>query len=109
MLRQVLDNLIGNAVKYTRPGSRAQVLVAVERSADAARISVADQGIGIPADQRQKVLSQFHRAHTGQGYAGTGLGLAICQRVIERHGGSIDIAENPGGGTIVTITLPQPS
>ncbi|MGI5239430.1 PAS domain S-box protein [Dactylosporangium sp. CA-139066] len=108
MLRQVLDNLIGNAVKYTRPGSRAQVSVTAEHTAGVARISVADHGIGIPADQRQKVLSQFHRAHTGEGYAGTGLGLAICQRVIERHGGTIDIAENPGGGTVVTVTLPQP-
>jgi PAS domain S-box-containing protein len=109
MLRQVLDNLIGNAVKYTRPGTRAQVTIGAQHAGAAARISVADRGIGIPADQRAQVLSQFHRAHTGQGYAGTGLGLAICQRVIERHGGTIDIADNPGGGTIVTITLPQPA
>ncbi|MEV6929329.1 ATP-binding protein [Dactylosporangium sp. NPDC051485] len=108
MLRQVLDNLIGNAVKYTRPGSRAEVTVSAERGPSQVCIRVADRGIGIPADQRQKVLSQFHRAHTGQGYAGTGLGLAICQRVIDRHGGTIDIAENPGGGTLVTVTLSQP-
>ncbi|MER7009602.1 PAS domain S-box protein [Dactylosporangium sp. NPDC000555] len=109
MLRQVLDNLIGNAVKYTRPGSRAQVTVAADHAGPAVRISVADRGIGIPADQRRQVLSQFHRAHTGQGYAGTGLGLAICQRVIERHGGAIEISENPGGGTVVTVTLPHPA
>ncbi|GAA2362798.1 PAS domain S-box protein [Dactylosporangium salmoneum] len=109
MLRQVLDNLVGNAVKYTRPGSRAEVTVSAERGPAQVCIRVADRGIGIPADQRQKVLSQFHRAHTSQGYAGTGLGLAICQRVIDRHGGTIEIAENPGGGTLVTVTLPQPS
>ncbi|MER7282878.1 PAS domain S-box protein [Dactylosporangium sp. NPDC000244] len=108
MLRQVLDNLVGNAVKYTRPGRRAEVTVAAGRSGGTARITVADRGIGIPADQRRQVLSSFHRAHTGQGYAGTGLGLAIVQRVVDRHGGTIGIEENPGGGTVVTISLPQP-
>ncbi|WP_432993106.1 PAS domain S-box protein [Dactylosporangium sp. CA-233914] len=109
MLRQVLDNLVGNAVKYTAPGTRPYVRVTAERTGAAARISVADRGIGIPPDERRSVLSSFHRAHAGQGYAGTGLGLAICQRVVDRHGGGIDIDDNPGGGTIVSITLPQPT
>nr|BFE61183.1 hypothetical protein GCM10020063_057090 [Dactylosporangium thailandense] len=86
----------------------AEVAVAALRSGGTARITVADRGIGIPADQRRQVLSSFHRAHTGQGYAGTGLGLAIVQRVVDRHGGTIGIEENPGGGTVVTISLPQP-
>ncbi|WP_433607585.1 sensor histidine kinase [Dactylosporangium sp. CA-139114] len=76
-------------------GHRAEVSVAAGRRGGTARITVADRGIGIPADQRRQVLSSFHRAHTGQGYAGIGLGLAIVQRVVDRHGGTIGIGRTP--------------
>jgi Histidine kinase-, DNA gyrase B-, and HSP90-like ATPase len=69
-------------------------------------VRVADRGIGIPAGQRDAVFDTFHRAHVDGGYSGTGLGLAICQRIVHRHGGTISVADNPGGGSAFTFTLP---
>jgi signal transduction histidine kinase/CHASE3 domain sensor protein len=106
MLRQLLTNLIGNAVKYTRTGEPAHVEVSAVTADDEVQLMVDDRGIGIPADQRLDVFTAFHRAPTERPYAGTGLGLAICQRVAERHGGSIVATDSPGGGTRMVVTLP---
>ncbi|MDR7320661.1 MULTISPECIES: ATP-binding protein [Catenuloplanes] len=107
MIRQVLDNLIGNALKYTRAQQPAEISITTEKSTDEwATICVADRGIGIPAEQRHSVFTSFHRAHPEQPYTGTGLGLAICWRIVDRHGGSIAIDDNPGGGTRIHLTLP---
>ncbi|GIF22965.1 signal transduction histidine kinase [Actinoplanes tereljensis] len=108
MVRQLLDNLIGNALKYTRPGQLAHVVISAHPAPDGrVRIDIADRGIGIPADEQPRVFTSFHRVaqHAG-GYPGTGLGLAICHRVVERHGGDIVAADNPGGGTLISFTLP---
>ncbi|WP_245666022.1 ATP-binding protein [Actinoplanes subtropicus] len=107
MLRHVLDNLIGNAVKYVRPGRAAQVeITATPAGPGWARIEVADRGIGIPDADKPAVFERFHRAPAAAGYAGTGLGLAICKRIVERHGGEIGVGDNPGGGTRFHFTLP---
>ncbi len=109
MLRHLLDNLIGNALKYVRPGTVAQVDVTGEQEAGGwVRIEIADRGIGIPDGDKPDVFERFHRAHAEAGYTGTGLGLAICRRVVERHGGRIGVADNPGGGTRFHFTLPAP-
>jgi PAS domain S-box-containing protein len=109
MLRHVLENLVGNALKYVRPGSAARVdVMAGEAAAGFARIEVADRGIGIPDAEKPAIFERFHRAHAGADYAGTGLGLAICKRIVERHGGDIAVADNPGGGTRFSFTLPTP-
>ncbi|GID30538.1 sensor histidine kinase [Paractinoplanes brasiliensis] len=108
LLRHVIDNLIGNAVKYTPAGCRAEVEVTAEAcSGGTVRIVVADRGIGIPVADRPKVFDAFHRSANSGGYPGTGLGLAICRRIIERHGGQIGVDENPGGGSRFWFTLPQ--
>jgi signal transduction histidine kinase len=108
MLRHVLENLLGNAVKYVRPGELARVdVTAGPASAGWTRIEVADRGIGIPDEDKPDVFERFHRAPTAAGYAGTGLGLAICRRIVERHGGETGVADNPGGGTRFHITLPE--
>ncbi len=105
LLRQLLDNLVGNAVKYVAPGVRPTVaLVAREVEGDL-EVTVADNGIGIPPAQRHRVFDTFARAHAS-GYSGTGLGLAICQRVVDRHGGRIWVEEAPSEGTRITFTLP---
>jgi signal transduction histidine kinase len=107
MLRHVLDNLIGNAVKYVRPGASARVgITATPAGPGRTRIEVADRGIGIPDAEKPAVFERFHRAHAAAGYAGTGLGLAICKRIVERHGGEIGVDDNPGGGTRFHFTLP---
>jgi signal transduction histidine kinase len=107
MIRQMMDNLIGNAIKYTRDSEPAQVRITADRLDDEwAEIQVSDRGIGIPSDQRTSIFESFSRAHRGQPYAGTGLGLAICRRVVDRHGGTISVDDNPLGGTRFHIVLP---
>ncbi|MEV0128645.1 ATP-binding protein [Dactylosporangium sp. NPDC050688] len=107
LLRQLLDNLIGNALKYTPPGQPARVDVcATPQGTGWVRVDVADRGIGIPEGQHDAIFTGFHRAHRTADYAGTGLGLAICQRVVERHGGTISASDNPGGGARLSFTLP---
>ena len=107
LLRQVLDNLIGNAFKYVAPGVVPRVVIDAHRDDDGwARVRVRDNGIGIPPAQRERVFDSFHRV-SGEKYQGTGLGLAICKRVIQRHGGTIVVIDNPDGqGTCFEFTLP---
>ncbi|GII19831.1 ATP-binding protein [Planomonospora parontospora] len=105
LVRQLVDNLLGNAVKYVRPGQGAEVEVrSLPAPPGRVRIEVADRGIGIPPGQHQAIFAGFHRA--AGGYTGTGLGLAICERIVERHGGAIIAEDNPGGGARFRFTLP---
>ncbi|SDT26894.1 sensor histidine kinase [Actinoplanes derwentensis] len=106
LTRQLLDNLIGNAVKYTAPGVVPRLTVTGALRDGSVEVTVADNGIGIPAGQHAAIFGNFHRAHRDAGYTGTGLGLAICKRIVERHGGVIAAADNPGGGSRFTFTLP---
>jgi signal transduction histidine kinase len=107
MLRHVLDNLIGNALKYVPPGRGARIDVTAEPGLPGwTRVEIADRGIGIPDEDKASIFESFHRAHAAAGYAGTGLGLAICRRIVERHGGVIGVTDNPGGGTRFHFTLP---
>ncbi|MDR7275757.1 ATP-binding protein [Catenuloplanes atrovinosus] len=108
MVLQLVDNLIGNAVTYTPPGESAHLEVTSADTGDGwVRVEVADRGIGIPAGQHQAVFNDFHRAHPAAGYSGTGLGLAICRRIVTRHGGTIGVEDNPGGGARFWFTLPS--
>ncbi|MFB9718440.1 ATP-binding protein [Planobispora longispora] len=108
LIRQLLDNLIGNAIKYTPPGRAARVDITAHSAGDGwVRLEVADRGIGIPPGEHQAIFASFHRVATA--YSGTGLGLAICQRIVERHGGTIAAGDNPGGGARFSITLPAAS
>lgn len=110
-MRQVLGNLVGNALKYVAPGARPVVDVTAEVvNGTGVRIYVTDRGIGIPAELRAEVLKPFVRTPTTAAdranYPGTGLGLAICHRIIERHDGTLLLRPNPGGGTVAVIELP---
>ena len=104
-VRRVLANLIGNAIKYSPAGGRVEVRL--DASDDAARISVRDEGIGIPADARERVFERGYRASTAQGISGTGLGLFISAEIVKLHGGGIACAAAPDRGTVFTITLPR--
>ncbi|GAB7041830.1 hypothetical protein JCM9533A_56800 [Catenuloplanes niger JCM 9533] len=106
MLRHVLENLVGNAVKYTRPGETPQIEIVSVPAGARTRIEVADHGIGVPEVDRARVFDAFHRSPNGADRPGTGLGLAICQRIVERHGGEIGVESNAGGGSRFWFTLP---
>ncbi|GAA2554232.1 hypothetical protein GCM10010435_25850 [Winogradskya consettensis] len=108
LVRQLFDNLISNAVKYTAPGVTPHLSIATTSDAGGMlTISITDNGIGIPAGQHDAIFDNFHRAHRAAGYAGTGLGLGICQRIVHRHGGTIRATDNPTGGSRFTFTLPS--
>lgn len=101
----VLQNLVANAVKFT--GDRPPVVrVGAQRRGAVVEVVVEDDGIGIPADQRDRVFDMFQRLHARERYDGSGIGLSVCQRVVERHGGTIRI-ETPatGRGTRFVFTL----
>ncbi|MEV0901293.1 ATP-binding protein [Actinoplanes sp. NPDC049802] len=108
MIRQLLDNLIGNALKYTLPGQPARIDISAHRRPGDShhRIVIADRGIGIPDNEKPHVFASFRRAGNHGNRPGTGLGLAICQRIVDRHHGTITAADNPGGGTRIHFTLP---
>jgi signal transduction histidine kinase len=107
LLAHVLDNLIGNALKYTPSGAEAQVSVsACVLPGGTVRVEVADRGIGVPDADRSRIFDAFHRCGNSAGYQGSGLGLAICRRIVERHGGRIGVDDNPGGGSLFWFTLP---
>ena len=109
LVRQVLDNLIGNAVKYVAPGVGPAVSVAGEEREGWLHVTVTDNGIGVPEEHRRRIFENFQRAHA-EDYRGTGLGLAICQRAVERHGGTITVAERlEGQGSVFEFTLPAAS
>ncbi len=106
LVRQLVDNLIGNAVKYVAPGVGPVVSVAGEERDGWLHVTVTDNGIGVPDAHRRRIFESFQRAHAAD-YRGTGLGLAICQRAVERHGGTITVAERPEGqGSVFEFTLP---
>jgi signal transduction histidine kinase len=106
LVRQVLDNLIGNAAKYVAPGVSPDIRVDAAEEHGWVEVTVSDNGIGIDPAQRERVFDSFHRA-SKDGYAGTGLGLAICKRIVERHGGTIRVDANPTGGSSFVFTLPS--
>ena len=106
LLRELFTNLVGNALKYRRPDTPARILVGWRVPAlDAIEITVADNGIGVPAEHRERVFGLFQRLHGRGQYPGTGVGLAICKRIVEEHAGAITLAETPGGGCTVCVRL----
>ncbi len=106
-LQQVLVNLLDNAVKYSPNGGR--VTAKVENAPDAVRISVADQGLGIPAAEQQRVFEKFYRLDTDLSRAGggTGLGLYITRELVRRMGGTVSVESEPGVGSTFTVELPR--
>ncbi|WP_230860318.1 sensor histidine kinase [Actinoplanes aureus] len=107
LVRQLIDNLVGNAIKYTAPDVVPALRIGATQDETMVTISIADNGIGIPEGQHEAIFGNFHRAHVNSGYLGTGLGLAICRRIVERHGGTITASDNPAGGSCFTFTLPK--
>jgi len=104
-LRQVLSNLIENAIKYSPSGEEVEVRAQPENGR--VRISVTDRGPGIPRDQQRLIFEKFGRADVaGVSKPGTGLGLFIARSIAEAHGGTVDVRSSPDAGATFTLTLP---
>jgi PAS domain S-box-containing protein len=111
-MRQLLQNLIGNALKFNRIGVTPKVRVTAKEKRDkngkikAYALTVADNGIGFDEKYLDRIFAVFQRLHSREAYQGTGIGLAICRKIVERHGGTITAKNNPDAGAIFIITLP---
>ncbi|MFC4242263.1 sensor histidine kinase [Gryllotalpicola reticulitermitis] len=107
-LRQVLGNLIGNAVRYTPGGSPIEIRVSADPRAGRASLEVVDHGEGVPPQIREKIFERFWRADTSRTRetGGSGLGLAIVTSIIAAHKGAVDVVETPGGGATFRVLLP---
>ena len=104
-LRQVLLNLIDNAVKYSRAGDAVEV--AARSDNGRLVVEVTDFGPGIPAEQQTVIFEKFGRADIGGGsVSGTGLGLFIARSIAEAHGGTLDVTSMPGEGATFVLALP---
>jgi signal transduction histidine kinase len=99
----VIGNLLDNAVKFSPQGGRVEVGLA--RNGGSVRLSVADQGPGIPEEEREAVFARFYQAR-GNSHGGTGVGLAVVRGLIELHGGHVELASQVGVGSVFTVVLP---
>jgi signal transduction histidine kinase len=106
-VRQVLDNLVSNALKFTPSGG--SVMVSATDGDGPLRVEVTDTGIGVPFDEIGQLFSRFYRASsaTRRAIPGTGLGLVIARAIVEGHGGTISLESVEGEGTRVRVTLPE--
>ncbi len=105
-LRQLLQNLISNALKFHREGVPPEVRVSGTAGGGWAELRVADHGIGFEEQYLDRIFTPFERLHGRSAYEGTGIGLAICRKIAHRHGGEITARSTPGEGTTFLVTLP---
>ncbi|MCD2205055.1 PAS domain-containing sensor histidine kinase [Halobacterium sp. KA-6] len=104
-LRQVFQNLVENAIEYSGD-EPPEITISAERADDKWRVDVSDNGIGLDAEDSDRIFEVFERLHSRDEHPGTGIGLALCQRVIERHDGEIWVESTPGEGATFSFTLP---
>lgn len=108
-LRQILTNLVGNAVKFTeRGGVRVDLRLGEGRERRSLRFEVRDTGVGVPVEKREQIFEEFVQADSSHArrFGGSGLGLAICKRLVSAMGGEIGLDPAPGGGSIFWFTMP---
>jgi signal transduction histidine kinase len=105
-LGQVLDNLLGNAIKFSPAGG--EVNVTIVQHATRVTVSISDQGIGISATDLPRIWERFYQAEASatRRFAGSGLGLAIVKRIVEAHSGDVGVISSPGQGSTFSFTLP---
>jgi light-regulated signal transduction histidine kinase (bacteriophytochrome) len=110
-MRQLFQNLIGNALKFNRPGTPPVVTItAIETNGHSPRgweVIVRDNGIGFDEQHAEQIFKVFHRLHSRNEYEGTGVGLAVCRKIVERHGGTIVAKSAAGEGARFVITFPE--
>jgi heavy metal sensor kinase len=105
-LRELVLNLLDNAIKYSPPGGRVEMSVVTQDGT--ARLSVSDQGIGVSLEEQAHIFDRFYRTDAARAHTkkGTGLGLAICQWIVDAHHGTIEVHSEPGKGSTFTVILP---
>lgn len=109
-MRQLLQNLIGNGLKFRRAGEPPVVRVNSQVTSDErprVTLEVSDNGIGFDTKYLDRIFTPFQRLHGRSEYEGTGMGLAVCRRIVERHGGTITARSTPGEGATFVVELPQ--
>ncbi len=108
-LQRVVDNLVGNALKFTPAGGRIALRLWQER--ENLLLEVADTGIGIPAEQLERIFERFYQVDGSatRRYGGTGLGLALVKEIVQAHGGQVTVQSKPGEGSTFCVVLPLPS
>ena len=107
-LRQVVTNLMGNAMRYTPEGSPIELVVRVDHNTQQANLEIRDHGEGIPPQIRERIFQRFWRADTSRTRetGGSGLGLAIVASIVAAHRGTVDVIDTPGGGATFRVRLP---
>ena len=107
-IRQVITNLMANAIRFTSDDSPIDIRVSIDDAAERAMIEVVDHGEGIPPQIREKIFQRFWRADTSRTRetGGSGLGLAIVSSIVAAHNGVVDVVETPGGGATFRVSLP---
>jgi signal transduction histidine kinase len=107
-LKQILYNLLSNAVKFTDDQGRVDVR-AVPQDDHRFALTVRDTGVGIAPEDLPRLFREFEQLDAGPGrrYEGSGLGLSLTKRLVERHGGTVDVASELGHGTLITVMLPR--
>lgn len=105
-MRQLFQNLIGNAVKFHRPEVPPQVTVRSKAKRGGFEITIADNGIGFDEKYLDRIFSVFQRLHERSNYEGTGIGLAVCRKIVERYGGTITAESTKGTGSTFIVWLP---
>ena len=111
-VRKIIDNLMSNALKYTPDGGKVDVSISIHYADSAAQtnmleIAVADNGVGISDDDKKHIFERFYMTHNvSSPYGGTGVGLSLARDFAILHGGDLTVADNKGGGTVFTVSLP---
>lgn len=105
-LRQLMQNLLSNALKFHKPGQTAKIWLKTQQQAASVRLTVADQGVGFDARYSEKIFTPFQRLHNRTEYAGTGIGLSIVKKIAERHGASVKVEAQQGVGASFHIDFP---
>ena len=106
LLKQLLSNLLGNSLKFVAPETEPEILISLNKLEKELLFSVDDNGIGIKAEDIDKVFILFERLHSESTYSGSGIGLAICKKIVDLHKGEIWVEKSPSGGSKFSFTIP---
>jgi len=106
LVRQLFQNLISNALKYQSPANPPVIEIGCDSIKGTSTFYVKDNGVGIPESKIDSIFEMFNRAH-GSEYEGSGMGLALCKRIVNIHGGKIEVVSKPGQGSTFFFTLPD--